>query len=141
MKKHYTTNYLVSVAFYFVWVWPIVIVIITIPMIRDLKNTWPAMLVFYPVCIFLEFLAIKYMRKDIVIDDEGITITSSQHVQKAHWSDIVELKEYLFGQGELFYDLIAKDKKKVGFTSSLKNIDDLLHEIETRTGLKFKQRL
>lgn len=139
--KRYTTNYLTSVAFYFAWLWPVIMGIILIFWLRDFKNNWLLILIFYPLWVFLEFLAIKYMSKDIIIDKAGIAITSSNHIQRANWSDIIELREYLFGQGELFYELITKDKKKVGFTSSIKNCGELLKEIENRTGLKFKQKL
>ncbi len=89
----------------------------------------------------LEFFAIKYRKIEVTLDGVGITVKSANLVYKADWNEIIDLKEFLFGQGQFLYELKTKNNKKISFNDSIENCSDLLKEIESRTGLKFKQRL
>ena len=141
MRKIYTTNYFRSVLFYASILVPLVVILITIPMVKDLKNSWPAIVIFYPLFFLLEFLFIRYMKTVVTIDDEGMCLRNHNLSYEAQWSEVVQLREYLFGQGELFYELLTKDNKKISFSSSIEDCSDLLKEIEEHTKLKFKQRI
>ncbi len=139
--KYYQTNKFKSVLFYVAILLPFLIILITFVMLPHIKEYWSALLFFYIFVLPMEYVAIKYWKVNIIINEEGIEIKSSKRILKTEWANIIELKELLFGQGEFFYELKTKDKKKIGFTSSIENCGDLLREIENRTGLKFKQRL
>ena len=138
--KSYKTNK-GKFLFFSAILFPAIAIIITIPMLREIKNSWPAMVFFYLFFFILEFFIIRYGKTEIILDKEKISIKRSNKIKQAGLSDIIELKEFLFGPGELFYELKTKDKKILGFSSVVENCDDLLKEIESRTGLKFKQRL
>lgn len=95
---------------------PAIAIIITIPMLRDFKNSWPAIVFFYFFFFILEFFIRKYGNIEITLDKEGITVKRSNKIEQAEWSNIVELKEFLFAPGgELFYELKTKDKKNNRF--------------------------
>lgn len=139
--KHYETNKFVSVLFYTAILWPFLIIYIMYVLSSRIKELWPIIVFF---CIFgfsMEYAAIKFWKVNITIDEKGIEIRRSKHIQKAEWVDIVELKMYVYGAGEFFYNLKKKDKKIIGFTSSIRNCDELVKEIESHTGLKFKTRI
>lgn len=89
----------------------------------------------------MEYAVIKLWKVNIMIDEKGIEIKRSNLIDKVEWTEIVELKEYVYGAGETSYVLKLRNKKILGFTSSIENCDDLLKEIENHTGLKFKQRI
>jgi len=151
MIKHYKTNYLKS--FFIIFLVPIVALVITIPLLRDFKNSWPAILFGYPIFLFIEFLVIKYRKVEVTIDDEGIEIKRWREATKAKWSDIKRFEVSLYNwSGGLSYSLIVTDKllfgfvvtdsrKILGFSDSLENCDDLIREIENHTGLKLKKTL
>lgn len=139
--KHYETNRFVSVLFYTAILFPFLVIYITYGISSPIEKLWPALLFFYVFAFPMEYAAIKFWKVNITIDEKGIEIRRSKQIQKAEWANIAELKEYIYGAGEFFYNLKTKDKKIIGFTSSIRNRDDLLKEIENRTGLKFKTRI
>lgn len=141
MMRDYITNKFKSVLFYVAILLPGLIIFITCLLFSNIKEYWFALVFFYLFTLPMEFAAIKYWRVVVTTDENGITIKSSNLLYKAKWTDIIELQELLFGAGELSYILKTKDKKKLTFSSSIENCEELLKEIEYHTGLKFKQRL
>ena len=139
--KHYETNRFVCVSFYLAILWPPLIIYITYISSSPIEELWPLLVFIYIFAFPMEYFAIKLWKVNITIDEKGIEIRRSKQIQKAEWANIAELKEYIYGAGEFFYNLKTKDKKIIGFTSSIRNRDDLLKEIENRTGLKFKTRI
>jgi len=115
---------------------------ISIFALGDLKENWLSLIFAYFFISLLIIIILYYRQVVIAINEDGIEIKYGDNLNKAKWSDIIELKELLFAPGgELSYKLITKNKKSLVFTTAIRNCDDLIREIETRTGLKFKQRL
>ena len=141
--KHYQTNKFKSISFYVSILLPFLIIYLTIVTFRYSRNFLDILplLVFYIFILPIEYAVIKLWKVDIVIDKKGIKIKRSKLIDRADWTEIVELKTYLYGAGETSYMLKTKNKKILGFTSSIENYNHLLKEVEQRTGLKFKQRL
>lgn len=141
--KHYQTNKFKSASFYVSIFLPFLIIYFTILSIRygrNLQDIIP-LLFFYIFVLPIEYALIKLWKVSITIDVKGIEIKRSNLINKAEWTEIIELKEYVYGAGETSYMLKTRSKKVLGFTSSIEECSDLLKEIESRTGLKFKQRL
>ncbi len=142
MSKYYKTNNLKSVFFYLSFFLPILMIYFAILMLPSIKKYWPALVFLYMFFIPLEFIAIKYRKTEVNIDDNGIEIKSGNKISKANWNEITKFEVLLFNWGwELSYQLVTKDKKILGFGDSLHNYDDLIKEIESRTGLKLKKTL
>ena len=139
--KYYRTNKLKSVSFYFSILFLFLIILLTSVILPHSKEYWSALVFFYIFAFPIEYAAIKLWKVNIVIDEKGIEIKRSKLVEKTEWTEIIELKEYVYGAGETSYMLKTRNKKILGFTSSIEKCSDLLREIESRTGLKFKQRL
>lgn len=140
MSKYYKTNNLKSVFFYLAILLPILLIYFAILMFSNIKENWPVLVFLYIFLIPFELFVIRFRKTEITIDDNGIQIKNGSKISRALWSEIVRFEVSLFNWGwELSYQLIIKDKKILGFGDSIENCDDLVMEIEKRTGLKLKK--
>lgn len=102
--------------------------------LRDIKEYWS--LIFIALIIFgvVEFILYHSIKIKVIVDQEGLKVVLIDKTETAKWSEIRKI-ERLIAVGTIRY-VIRKDKGHIEFPDYIENSDEIISEIEQRTGIK-----
>ena len=121
--NYYKTNYFISITFYLAIFTPIVAILITIPMIYDFKNSWPALLFLCPIFSLIEFLAIRYSKVEVFTDENGIEIHSNTNIVDNNIITVTNGRGIRLGSGTS-NDIVANNT----VSSTVRSVIEILEE-------------
>jgi len=104
--------------------------------LRDIKEYWSLLLISFVFLGFVQFLGYYFLNIKVILDDGSIKVKKIDKLEVAKWEEITKV-EKLMAVGAIRY-IIRKKKGFLEFPDYVKDYEEILSEIEHRTGLKPK---